>query len=767
MTKIFKRHGHNLMLGTSATVILLSSGYYAQAQEKKLVLEEIVVTATKRAESVQDVPLSVTAFDAAFTERVNLDDVKDLVKFAPGMAGDSKDSFIDYINIRGISTNDFGVGGDPSVGFFKNGLYQGRNGVVVTSMFDMARAEVLRGPQGFLFGRNAISGAISLYTARPDFNEVSGYVSAGAGERNHFEAEGAINLPVSDKLAFRFAAYHSEEDGYLFNYARPDAPKEGWHDKSAFRATVGYQNENFDATLMFEYENRKLSGSTYRTFNDDEILPFLQSVAGDLAVPRGNKGDIDSDMGLGNHDRGEVTSFSAELNWDLEFAKLTSLTGYKDHTYSYAEDFDGMALNFNNYGQEQDGNYFEQELRLTSQSDSKLSWYAGVSYYKENINAAFSNTGNEDVMCQAYYYYSCSEVFAYYDWGDFTANPAGLVEDNIIDGAYHGWGAYLDLSYAATEKLEVGAGIRYTKDTKKFGINILPVESDLGPFFMFGVTTDGFLTTEKSWNDFTPRFYARYHVNDDMMVYGNITKGYKAGGFGSFAVILGPDGTDDDLLALPGATPNDFNPETVWSYEVGLKADMMDKRVRMDVAAYHYKYTDLQLNYFDSGSRVENVGQVKAYGIEATLQAIVSENIDLFMSTSYNDNEIKDADIIAEGSDGNRLGGSPSFTFAALLSFHMPVGQNGEINASADIKAQSKTFGGIENLVAAQNNGWSDVSLRMGYESYAGWEVTLYLENVFNSRYFDGTGEGGGSFPHHGFGISVPRTFGGKVRYNF
>ncbi|TNE63034.1 MAG: TonB-dependent receptor [Alphaproteobacteria bacterium] len=770
MKSVYQTRAAWLATGASLLAMLGTAGSVAAADEASGGLEEITVTAQKRAESVQDVPISITAFDASFTKRVNLDDVKDLVKFAPGFAGDSKDSFIDYINIRGISTNDFGVGGDPSAGFFKNGLYQGRNGVVVTSMFDMERAEVLRGPQGFLFGRNAIGGAISLYTAKPKFGELNGHFDGGVGERGILETELAVNLPVSENFALRVAGYHSEEDGYALN--RYDGEKYVWHNKDALRVSAGMRGENWDATVVGEFEDREQSGSIYRAI-DDDALEFLHSIGGIIGRPnpKGDISEIDQDHGLGNFDRGKIYSISAEINVDLGFATLTSLTGYKDHDYSYAEDFDGMPIRYNDYGQEQSGDYFETELRLVSQGTGPLSWYGGVSYYKEKINALFDNASDPDVLCAAYYEMSCADMYAYYGYPDFNYPEDGHHEMNAVDGDYHGWGAYVDLNYAVTDKFEVGVGVRYTRDTKDFGINVLPVDDDLGPFFMFGFTTDGYVYGSETWDDFTPRFIARYRPNDDWMIYGSVTKGYKSGGFGSFAVVLNTDddesGVDDDLVALPGATPNVFDPEKVWSYEVGAKGDLFDRRLRTDISVYHYRYTDLQLNYFDAGTKVANVGKVNAWGVEATVQAILGQYFDLFLSGSFNDNEISGADIIEEDSDGNRLGGSPKWTAAGVLAFHKPVKEAGEINAAVEFRTQTKTYGGLGNVEIAANPGWTDVSARLGWEDADGWTVTAYVENLFDKAYFDGTGEGGFPFPAHGFGISRPRTMGVKFSIPF
>ncbi len=758
-----------LKASVSQTVVmaaLVALSPSAVAQDSNLVIEEVIVTAQKRAQSVRDVPIAISAFDAAFTKRTNLDDVKDLIKFAPGVAGDSKDSFIDLINIRGILTNDFGVGGDPSVGFFKNGLYQGRNGAVVSSLFDMERAEVLRGPQGFLFGRNAIGGAISVYTAKPKIGVNEGYAEAGFGERGILEFEGGLNLALTDKIAVRVAGYHSEENGYVDNLARPSDDRLVAHEKSAFRGTIAYEGNSFNGWLLVEYEDRKQSGSIYRAIADDEILPLLEDNVPGVQL-RGNNRDIDSDNGLGNFDNGQILTINAELNFDLGFVTLTSLTGFKDHDYDYAEDFDGLPIVINDYAQDQDGYYFEQELRLVGETEGPLSWYAGVSYYEEDIDALFSQRVGEETICGAYYYYSCADLFAYYEYPEFTASGNELTESNRVRGDYKGWGAYLDLNYALTDRLELGLGLRYTKDIKDFAINILPVDSELGPFYIFGVTTDGFVEGSQSWDDLTPRFVARYSASDDWTVYASVTKGYKAGGFGSFAVVPGPDGIDDDLVVLPGATPNEFDPETVWSYEVGAKGDLLDSRLRVDLASYYYEYSDLQLNFFDNGSRVENIGSVQAFGFEATVQAIVSQNIDLYLAGSYNDNEISGAEQIAEDSDGNRLGDIPKWTLSGVASYHVPMGDTGELTATVDFRTQTGSFGGIENIIVARNDGWTDVSARIGYADEAGWSVVAYVENLFDAVYFDATNEGGDIQPHHAFGVSRPRTVGARLTYRF
>ncbi|MBT6328392.1 MAG: TonB-dependent receptor, partial [Kordiimonadaceae bacterium] len=675
--------------------------------------------------------------------------------------------------------------------FFKNNLYQGRQGSAVTSMFDMERAEVLRGPQGFLFGRNAISGAISFHTAKPDYDAMSGYVEAGIGERGIYEGEGAVNLPVNENFAIRVAGYTSHENGWMtntLNATTAAGEKYGGHDKTAGRFSAAMKGETWDALFVAEYEDRKTSGTVYRAQDDDTVIPVLEDLFGTGFLPdTDDLRSFKSNLGLGNHDIGEVVTLSGEINIDLDFATFTSLTGFKDHEYSYAENWGGSAIDFADYGQDQVGNYFEEEIRLVSNTDGPLSWYAGASFYKENIDSNFKARSAEDVMCTYYNYYgydNCADLYSYYSYA-FTPS-SGLNENNQAIGSYSGWGTYVNLTYAVTDQLDIEAGVRYTKDTKDFSINIFPVDSDLGPYYNFGHTTDGAVSTKRSWDAFTPRFIARYKPTDDTMLYGSITKGYKSGGYNSFGATLAASGSagdilptvddggdpgdginDETLVAMAGVMPNHFGPEQVWSYEVGIKGSNAENTLKYDFNAYNYTYKGLQFTYFDRSTQTANVGKVTSYGLEGTVQAILGDNFDVILSGSYNHNSIKGADLIAEGSDGNRLSGSPKYKGSGLISYHTPVSSTGEMTASAEIAAQSSIFVGLGNLEEGRIKSWTDVSLRLGYVDDAGWSVTAYAENLFDRVYYDGGYEGDALAPTVLFGASRPRTFGVKMSYSF
>jgi iron complex outermembrane receptor protein len=350
-------------------------------------LEEVLVTATKRSESVQDVPLSITALSGEFINKVNLTDVKDLVSFTPGVSGNSQDSFIDAISVRGIRTQDFGIGLDPSSAFFKNDLYEGRNGSAVTTLYDMDRAEVLRGPQGFLFGRNSIGGAFSVHTRKAEIDSSDGYVEAEAGERGIGAVEGAINIPLGDSFAMRLAGFYSTEDGFADNFNGGDDLIE--HENYGFRWSGTFETDKLGVYLTAEYEDRDQSGSVYRAVTEGDVWDTLEAALGPIDVRGSNNStDVDQDLSGGDNDDSEIYTLGMRIDYDLGFATLTSNTGYKDHDYYYNEDYDGTALNLETYRQDQTGDYVQQEFRLTSQTDGALSWYAGASYYQEDITTA-------------------------------------------------------------------------------------------------------------------------------------------------------------------------------------------------------------------------------------------------------------------------------------------------------------------------------------------------------------------------------------------
>lgn len=788
-------------LATAITTVLAASSLAVAARAQDGVIEEVIVTATKRSEDIMDVPIAITAMSGEFLREVNLDDVKDLVAFTPGITGNTKDSFLDGISIRGIRTIDFGNGGDPSAAVYKNGFYQGRNGSAVSSLFDIERAEVLRGPQGFLFGRNAVGGAMNVITAKPDPGDPNSYVEVDVGERSHLVVEGAATVTSSDRFAVRLAAYHSEEDGYVGNIAGGEDLIA--HDKSALRVSGKYTTDLLNVDAFFEYEDRQQTGTVYRVTGRGGSYTDVQArVNGGTPwqIPADGR-DVNNDDSLGSRDNGQITTLGLRVDYELSNFTLTSLTAYKDHTYDYVEDFDGSPLILFNYGQDQEGDYFEQEVRLTSDTDGPLSWYAGASIYSEDIDTVFLGQQAEDAYCYAYWSDTCQGVFDYYNGignpdtliyyfgaDTWAPSPTGLINDrNRIAGKYSGYATYFDLSYEFSEAFDVNLGIRYSADEKEFSQLVLPDSGNsiLANRVQTGFSTPtGALTADEDWNDVTYRLVGNFRPRPDTLIYASLTTGYKPGGFGSFNIEPGFDSAlYGRYVASPAVDrPSEFGPETVDAFEVGYKGTLLNGRAQLSANAFAYTYEDLQAT-FDNGPIVivDNIGEVDGRGVEIDLRTAITDNVSLQLGASWFDSEANNVQAFC--SDGERVTGdinvcegnsipwAPEWTAFAVLRAALPAA-NGEWfgNLHWTWEDERRTDWAELDVVDQVLDGINQTDLLVGYRADAGWTVTAYAENLFDELWYDGGADGNSPtspFAEYTFGPARPRTLGVRFGYRF
>lgn len=771
------------------------------------VLEEIVVTATKRAESVMDVPLAITAMSGEFLRDVNLDDVKDLIAFTPGITGNTKDSFLDFVSVRGIRTIDYGNGGDPSISIFKNGLYQGRTGSAVVSLYDIERAEILRGPQGFMFGRNSVSGAMNIITAKPNLEETEGYLDLDVGERDHAVVEGAINFPMSDNFALRLSGYHSEEDGYVKNLQ--GGPDLIGHDKTAFRISARYETDKLSADFFIEHEDRDQTGTVYRATGRGDSFNVVQTrINGGVPyeVPSDGR-TVNVDNSLGSTDGGTIFSVGLQIEYDMGWGVFTSITGYKDHEYDYVEDYDATPTILFNYGQDQEGDYFEQEFRLTSASDGPLSWYAGVSYYKEDIDTIFLGQQAEDAYCLAYWFNTCQDMFDYYNYLDsyyentnyadnylipyfgtttWTSSPDGLINDrNHIKGKYTGYSGYVDLSYEFSDSFDVSIGLRYSFDEKEFSQLSLPDpgNSVLAYKVQTGYQTlQGPLKDKQDWNETTYRIVANWRPNETTLLFASVTTGYKPGGFGSFNIEPNTGtGIWGREIAVPGVDrPGDFGPETVTSYDLGYKGTLIGGRAQISVNAFFYDYEDLQAIFGTTPVIVDNIGQVDGWGLEIDTNTALTDNFTLRLGLSWFDSEANNVQAFCgtgelitgnpDACEGNSIPWAPEWAAFAILNLNFPTG-NGEIFGNVAWTWEEDTrVGWPDKSIIFQNlQGINQTDIVIGYRTEQ-WQISAYVENVFDELWYDAAYEDddpASPYVENVFGPSRPRTVGIRFGYKY
>lgn len=730
---------------------------------------EIVVTAQRRPERLLRTPLAISAFDEAFISHAKLDDIKDVVTYTPGFSGNSDDSYIDGLAIRGIVSNDYGIGGDPSIGVFKDGVYQGRSGSVVTSLFDIERAEALRGPQGFLFGRNAISGAISVITNKPVLDRLGAHVELGYGETNRIEGEAALNLPLGQHWALRLAGYAVRADGWVDNAFTPGVnDRIMGQKKAAARASLLYVDGALRIVVTGEYERRRLDGTPYRGSNADrEVLDYLDQALGTQVVIRGGPRSVDSDL-LNPRDDGSIGSVNAQLDLDVGFASLTSITAFRGHDFFYSEDSDGTPLFLGNYAQSQHGNYLSQELRLVSPGGGSLTWSLGLSGYRERVTARYAFDASEDTVCRAGFGYADCNALTQDLYGIPYVPAANgvLAEANVARSTATGWSVYGDVNYMPLPRLQLGAGLRFTSDRKKFDLDILPTSSTLGNIWTFTYFTDGVIESAKTWHGLTPRIYARFQATDAISLYASLTRGYKAGGFGTFTIDA-PTPVADNALVPAGTRPDSFEPETVWSKEVGAKANLLDHRLRLDIAAFHYVYSNLQTNYYDTTTRTQrviNVGRVHGYGVEVALTIRPSRYFDLYGNFAYTHTR-KTGDRGCTLADCGGLP-NPDWQTSGIATAHYPLSR-GEAYLSGEWTYQGRRREDFDWRGVTRREAYATANLRLGYKASAGWEVNGYVQNLFDATYYLGAENGGDVTPANQWGVSQPRNIGVNLRWRF
>ena len=743
----------------------------ADKEEDKV--EVIIVTATKSSESIQTVPLAITALSGDFMQDVHMQSTKDLISYTPGITGKSDGGFLDSVAIRGIRTQDFGVGGDSSAGFFKNDLYEGRNGSVISSFYDMDRAEIARGPQGFLFGRNAVAGVVSVHTQRAELGVQEGFLDVDIAQNSRFQASGAVNIPVSDNFAMRVAGLYNTEDSFIKNVYPSDDAQVPDSETKALRLSTTYENDGLNIYAMAEYEDQKGHGSSYRAVESGDPWELFETVYGDITIADDDPYAMNQDNGFGGpQSNTEALNLQLRIEKELGFADLTVIAGYKDHDFYYSEDYDGTPLPLADWDMTQSGDYSQIEGRLSSTGDGALSWYAGASYYKENLKTAYKSRNNEELLCNMYSYYYTPDITdcaAYASYNSYTWTPSadGYVhEPNNVSGEFKGWATYLNLNYKITEAINVEFGVRHTSDDKYFTQNV-PQQRPEGDtpnwpcwYFCYNTEPGNPVNRELTWSNTSYKALARYQIDDDMMVFASWTQGYKSGGFNTFLM----DYDENDNPIIPS-----FDPETVDSYEIGLKDTWFDGSVRVDFTIFSYESVGAQIliaNPNGPGDLVLNTN-TKGKGFEATVNADITDIWNIFATTAYLDTSVTNLGNECGFEDsadceGSSAFWSPTWTHSVVLDGNIPLESGAYIGVSLEATYEGDRGRGWQNTPESHIPANVQTGFRVAYESESDseWYVELYVDNLFDERTWAGMNNGAGVYPTQFWGPSKPRTAG-------
>lgn len=683
--------------------------------------EEVIVTAQKRSQRLQSVPMAISAYGETFLEDRQVDTVDDLIKYTPGMSGQALGPNNPRIPVRGISGNDFGTGSEATLGIYVDEVYAGRITGNVQDLLDVARVEVLKGPQSTLFGRNSTAGAISITRIKPDF-EYSGSLKASYGSFDTYSIQGAGTLPVSETLSLRLAGKFRDGDGYADNLVNDLSFPQ--NRLSSGRAALLWA-PNSDVEVLLQIDGNDTEGTflPYKADRARSLLP-LPAVPGETNDPFDDNIAQNLDPSLSRDDR---TAWNASLNvtWNInENLTLTSVTGFRTFDVHFGSDDDGSATTALHLFQDEKSDSWSQEFRLNGEQGS-WRWFAGATVYREESSVFFAADYDLDLLLGI----------------PTPPSTFGVIrEEGTADGETNGFAFYVDATFDLTEKLSLTAGLRYAQDDKKFELVIPdnPTLQFLGSPNLFFVPSTGgaraFLDAD--FDAWTPRLILDYQANENLLLYASISRGYRPGGFDTFSF------------------KEPFNPEFVWSYEVGAKSTLFGGKATLNASAFYYVYDDLQVLVPEFGTTVvRNAGAAKGYGLELQLNAELTEGLDVFAGLALLNAEYEEFNRGGVDLAGNKLNRAPELTFAAGGKYETYVGDGLRFVATADLSYTARQYLSPVNdfrYIPA----YAVVGASLGIASDNGWQVRLTGSNLLDRDY--PLIVGGLGYPFYAFTVAAP-----------
>ncbi|RKQ72196.1 iron complex outermembrane receptor protein [Litorimonas taeanensis] len=745
-------------------------GEEMQSESGKYELDNIIVTAQRRSTTVQDTSAAISAFSGANLEEERILSFEDLAGSATSLSFTALSPLDQEFNIRGITNTRLdSPSADQSIGIFSDDVYVGRSGLFNFDLYDIGRVEVVRGPQGVLLGRNVVGGAISIYSAEPEFDP-NGRLSVSYGNYNEILANGHITGAITDDLAGRFSFQVRNRDGFnqdiMHNVDLDNV------DSSQFRGQLLYMPENsqFSAKLSMDY-TKDTSNGFHSVAVDD---PFAGQGGWSLAreqvgVVRGEALDIRESLPEWPRYKGDAQETPQQLNREaygitlkmeneFDFATLTSITGYRkgdahnlyDQTGIGPDNiYDVVVLSppafTSGVNETEDIKQFSQELRLVSAPvDQGFDWIVGAYLQNDKVKKFDRFWAQTPIPIPT--------LSGESTWDNESKNES--------------YAAFAQLGYRFNDKFRIVGGLRYTEDKKGGSVTGTAVEGG-DQFFpddqvaltpLSGVFLEGdSYTTDYSnkWTQFTPQFTAEFEPNDDMLLYATYSIGYKGGGF-------------EDDPANATAAQTSYDPETVDNIEIGGKFDFFNNRARLNVAAFFMKYKDLQVTQTNADclcNITDNAADADIKGIELEGEFVVAEGLTLSGGLTYLDTEYIDfVDSLGRDSSGNFLQRTPEYQFNVSANYETDLGEwrNG-FKANVSYSHQGKLFWAPENV--NYEDAYGTLNGRVSITPNEGdLTVSLWGRNLTDKLYRTNVIA---FFGDEISRLAAPRTYGASVAVKF
>ena len=695
------------------------------ATEEGNTVGEILVTAQKREQNLSSVPLAVTAVSGEELSANGAYDTSAIGFLSPNVNftnETSRDAV--FITIRGVSGTDNRNEADPTTAFHIDGAYVPRLSGANAYFYDLERVEVLRGPQGTLYGRNSTSGAVNVVSAKPT-GEAGGHFEVLYGNFDRLLATGAINVPLSgDQLAMRAAFIFEDRDGY-----RDNTPSLGrGDDADDFAGRIHLLAKPTDAlSLLLTYEVYSKDG----VGGVQALLPFTGNPRPDVAVTDPRKFPLDT-QGFRNNN---TNSFRAQADYDLGAVTATYQFAWRREKRESFIDLDGTAISDSTLGEDFLSSANTHELRLTSNGDRALDWIIGGFYLDETINSVF----NIQIP-------TAIGAFSRLDF-DFIDN----------DQKNKSWALFGQASLALSDQLDLTLGARYTRDDKDKpdSAQVIRRLNAMGPPPLQIISQN----QSADWEKVTWRAALDYTLSDNTLLYASVSTGYKAGGFNR------------------GASQAIYDPETVTAYEVGAKTNAFDNRLRVGLSAFYYDYKDLQLAQVETGANnvIENITRnatsATVWGLEAEGEARFGESTRIDFALGYLNaefdsfpNVLDDLTGAIEDLSGNRLVNAPRFSGTlGIEPFALDMG-SGTLKPRVQFHYESDAFLRIQNKEHDRRGDYTRTDARLRYErNDESWFAEAYVENIEDNNVVSSVSAGTliiGVGPSFKGGFLAPRTYG-------
>ncbi|MFM6852798.1 MAG: TonB-dependent receptor [Sphingopyxis sp.] len=559
---------------------------------------EIIVTARRRDEALQDTPIAITAINAAMLENKASTTIADLQGAAPNLLITQQNSGAQAANlsIRGLTYADIEKSQEPTVGVVVDGVFIGTNTGQLLDFFDIEQIEVLRGPQGTLFGRNTIGGVINIRRTRPT-GEFGGRAEASYGRYGTWSTRSVLNFGITEGLAVKAFYFHSESDGYYRNGVTGQRAGGSNNENFGMSMLIQPPGSDFDALLTVEKQQQVFDPVNSNISRTGELFcTFLPAAQ----CNRNTTDDLYTVFNSPATSRYSAPSATLEMNYDMGGVKVTSITAYRSSREYQTQDFDASTADLYYTLRRQNYRQWSQELRFAGQFTDNFDYVVGGYYFNSRYNL------NQH-----------TRLFAFN-----TALDPLIADTNSqrTTGTTESYALFGDFNMSLTDQIRLSFGGRYTRDQKSL----------VNGFATTGVVGQGNAT----FNRFTPKVGLDFRPTEDMMVYASWSRGYRSGGFSSRAA-----------TAATAGTP--YNPETVDSYEVGAKFDLFDRHLQFNIAGFISEYSDLHQNTTIPGGPTgnqtitSNVGSATIRGIEIDATARPVEGLRLTATMGLLDSQFK------------------------------------------------------------------------------------------------------------------------------